>query len=260
MAGPIALILVSTGVSAGVPADPPMSDDSIPVKQRPSTLEVEDFLRQVAATPKARTNGPRGRLIFAMDATASREPTWAEAARIQAEMFREASALGGLEIQLCFYRGYRELQAAPWSQDASTLLRQMRAVYCTAGYTQIRRVLQHAIEETRRHRLDALVFVGDCMEEDPAALAALAGQLGLLGVPAFLFQEGQDPHAEQSFRQIARLSGGAYSHFDARSPNQLRDLLSAVAVFAAGGRAALAHWGQARGAAVLALSHQLKRG
>lgn len=237
-----------------------MSDDPKPLQRRSDDQEVEAFLRQVAATPKARTSGPRGRLLFALDATASREPTWAEAARIQAEMFREASALGGLEIQLCFYRGYQELRAASWTQDPEALMRQMQGVYCAAGYTQIGRVLRHAIEETRQHRLDAVVFVGDCLEENPAGLATLAGQLGILGVPAFLFQEGQDPLAEQGFRQIARLSGGAYSHFDARSPNQLRDLLSAVAVFAAGGRTALAHWGAERGETVLALTHQLRRG
>lgn len=237
-----------------------MSDDPKDLQRPSGDREVEAFLRQVAATPKRRPTGQCGRLIFALDATASREPTWAEAVQIQAEMFREASALGGLEVQLCFYRGHLEFRAAPWSQDAGTLMRQMQRVSCVAGYTQIGRVLQHALEETRQHKLNALVFVGDCLEEDPGGLFALAGQLGILGVPAFLFQEGQDLLAEEGFRQIARLSGGAYSHFDARSPRQLRDLLSAVAVFAAGGRAALEHWGQARGGPVLALTHQLKGG
>ncbi len=237
-----------------------MSDDPKPLRRLSGDQEVEAFLRQVAATPKPRPSGQRGRLIFALDATASREPTWAEAARIQAEMFREASALGGLEIQLCFYRGHLELRAAPWSQDPDTLMRQMQAVHCAAGHTQIVRVLGHAIAETQIHKLDALVFVGDALEEDFQGLAALAGQLGLLGVPAFLFHEGQDPLVERAFRQIARLSGGAYSHFDAGSPHQLRDLLRAVAVFVAGGRAALEHWGAGRGGAVLALTHQLPRG
>ncbi len=237
-----------------------MSDDSKSLERHSNDLEVEAFLRQVAAAPKAPRSGPRGRLIFAMDATASREPTWAQAAEIQAEMFREASALGGLEIQLCHYRGYLKLEAGPWSSAAEDLLRQMRRVHCLAGYTQIARVLRHALEETGRRKVDALVFVGDCVEELADELAAVAGQLGILGVPLFLFQEGQDPLAERSFRQMARLSGGAYCHFDAASPQQLRDLLSAVAVFAAGGRAALERWGETRGEAVLRLTHQLHRG
>src|SRR3546814_9870581 len=42
-----------------------------------------------------RDGGRRGRLIFAMDATASREPTWDRACRLQGEMFKETAALGG---------------------------------------------------------------------------------------------------------------------------------------------------------------------
>jgi len=236
-----------------------MGDKGKELSRRSSDLEVEDFLRRVAAAPRAGTSA-RGRLIFAMDATASREPTWDQAAQIQSEMFAETAALGGLEIQLCFYRGYLEFQAAPWCLDAGELLRHMTGVRCAAGYTQIARVLRHALEETARQRVSALVFVGDCMEENADELAGLAGQLGLLGVPVFLFQEGHDPLAERAFRQIARLSGGAYSHFDAGSPRHLRDLLSAVAVFAAGGRAALEHWGRGRGERVLQLTHQLKKG
>jgi hypothetical protein len=103
------------------------------------------------------------------------------------------------------------------------------------------------------------VFVGDCMEEDRDALAGRAGRLGLLGVPAFVFQEGRDPAAERSFKEIARLSGGAWAPFDLHSPQVLRDLLAAVAVFAAGGRKALTRYGEARGGAVLALTHQVSR-
>ena len=237
-----------------------MSNEGKEIQRSASDLEVDAFLRRVAATPKIGRSGPRGRLIFALDATASRGPTWDRAAQIQAEMFTETSALGGLEIQLCYYRGYLELVASPWCLAADELLRRMTRVRCAAGYTQIRRVLRHALDETRTRKVDALVFVGDSMEENADGLAGLAGELGLLGVPAFMFQEGYDPLAERSFRQIARLSGGAYCHFDAGSAQQLRDLLSAVAVFAAGGRQALEHWGQARGDAVLALTHQLKKG
>lgn len=237
-----------------------MSNEGKEIQRRSSDLEVEDFLRQVAAAPKTGRSGPRGRLIFALDATASREPTWDQAAQIQAEMFAETSLLGGLEIQLCYYRGYLEMETSPWCLAADELLRRMTRVRCAAGYTQIRRVLRHALDETRSRKVDALVFVGDCMEENTDELAGLAGELGLLGVPAFMFQEGYDPLAERTFRQIARLSGGAYCHFDAASPQQLRDLLSAVAVFAAGGRRALEHWGRTRGEAVLQLTHQLKKG
>lgn len=228
---------------------------------RPATsAEVEAFLRQVAATPARRAAGPRGRLIFAMDATASREPTWDQASQLQAAMFSATADLGGLEVQLVYYRGFLELEASPWLTDSDALLTRMTRVHCAAGLTQIGRVLDHALAETERKRVNALVFVGDCMEEGRDQLAGLAGRLGLIGLPVFLFQEGRDPVAEQAFREIARLSGGAYCPFDAASPQTLRDLLSAVAVFASGGRKALERYGRERGGVVLALTHQIGRG
>ncbi len=219
--------------------------------------DVSAFLSQVAATPRQGPAGSRGRLIFAMDATASREPTWDQAARIQSAMFAETHALGGLEVQLCFYRGFRELEHSDWIGDSDALLKRMNRVFCAAGLTQIGRVLEHAIAEAGRGRVNALVFVGDCMEESRERLADLAGRLGLLGVRAFVFQEGRDPAVERSFRDIARLTGGAWCPFDANSPNLLRDLLGAVAVYAAGGRKALTRYGQEHGGEVLRLTHQV---
>jgi hypothetical protein len=195
-----------------------------------------------------------------MDATASREPTWDRASQIQAAMFSETASLGGLSVQLCFYRGFRELEASPWYQEADALLRRMTRVRCAAGLTQIGRVLRHALSETARERVNALVFVGDCVEEDPDPLADLAGRMGLMGVPVFVFQEGQEPQAVKVLKTIASLSGGAYAPFDSSSPEALRDLLSAVAVYAAGGRKALEELGRRRGDAVRRLTNQLGKG
>ena len=229
------------------------------IEQRATSSEVDHFLRQVAATPRLGAGGKRGRLIFAMDATASREPSWDQASQIQAAMFGETQDLGGLDVQLVFFRGFQEFEAAPWCSDSSELLPRMTRVHCAAGLTQIGRVLRHAQGEARRACVDALVYVGDSMEENRDALAGLAGELGLLGVPAFVFQEGRDPAAEAGFRDIARLSGGAWCPFDASSPQMLHDLLSAVAVFAAGGRKALEQFGRRRGGAVLQLTRQVRK-
>lgn len=234
-----------------------MSSDRKQIQKPASKGEVDAFLRKVSSVPMRGGVGGRGRLIFAMDATASREPTWDRAAQIQADMFRETADLGGLEIQLCYYRGVLEFASSPWYLEADALLKRMTRVYCAAGLTQIGRVLQHSLDEARRGKVNALVFVGDCVEENADELSGLAGRLGLLGLPAFVFQEGRDPEAERSFRQIARLSGGAYCHFDTSSPRTLRDLLSAVAVYAAGGRKALEQFGRRRGDAVLKLAHQI---
>ncbi|MCP4042039.1 MAG: VWA domain-containing protein [Gammaproteobacteria bacterium] len=235
-----------------------MSNNDHKLPSSSSRTEVDAFLSKVAATPTHIAHSGRGRLIFAMDATASRGPTWDQASRIQAEMFTETAALGGLDIQLCYYRGYLEFDAGPWHADSGELLRRMTAVSCAAGQTRIALVMQHAIKETRTNKVNALVFIGDCMEENGDELARLAGELCMLGVPMFLFQEGYDPVAEQTFRRIAQLSRGAYCHFDAGSARQLRDLLSAVAVYAAGGRTALEHFSKKKGGVALQLTHQLK--
>ncbi len=233
-------------------------DKTVPTTETSSSAEVEAFLRQVEQAPTVHKPGARGRLIFAMDATASREPTWDRASHIQAEMFKQTAALGGLEIQLVYYRGFGECRASPWVTNSNELLRRMTGVFCLAGQTQIGKVLKHALKETKKRKVGALVFVGDCIEEDVDKLGHLAGELGLLGVPCFMFHEGADPIARMAFQQIARLSGGAFCPFDANSAQQLRDLLSAVAVYAAGGRKALADYGERKGGIVRQLTHQVK--
>jgi len=128
----------------------------------------------------------------------------------------------------------------------------MRGVACRGGYTQIRKVLAHARRQSEAAKVNAVIYVGDCMEENIDQLGDLAGQLGLLGVPVFLFQEGHEPNAARAFKEIARLTRGAYCRFDAGSARQLRELLAAVAVYATGGRKALKDFGAATksGAAV----------
>lgn len=233
------------------------SDGNLP-SNKSSPSDVEAFLQKVASTRSPKAPGKRGRLIFGMDATASRQPMWDRAAAIQGQMFSETTALGGLELQLAYYRGFGEFKASNWLVDGEKLLKLMTTVFCLAGETQIEKLLAHAIRETRNEKVNALVFIGDCVEEDVDKLGALAGQLGLLGLPVFMFQEGDDPVATFAFGQIAKLSGGACCRFDASSAHVLRDLLSAVAVFAAGGRPALEHFSSKHGGEVLRLANMLK--
>ena len=226
---------------------------------RATTHEVEAFLRQVALSPRAAPAADgRGRLVFAMDATASRRATWDEAQRIQAEMFRTTAALGGLDIQLVFFRGLGECKASAWVSEANAMLRLMRQVECVGGHTQVERVLKHTLAEGRERRINALVYVGDCLEESPDDVAMRAGELGLLGVPIFAFQEGAEPRAKACFQDMARLTRGAYCSFDASSAATLRELLSAVAVYAAGGYRALENFAAGSGREVRALIGQMR--
>jgi hypothetical protein len=183
--------------------------------------------------------GAEGRLVFALDATMSRQPTWDMACALQADMFREAAASGSLSIRLVYYRGFGECRASGWIADSGHLAKLMSKIECQGGNTQIGKVLSDARREATASGVRAVVFVGDAMEESVDDLCAKAGELGLLKVPVFMFQEGHDEVAEQAFREIARLSGGAWCRFDTGAAAQLRELLRAVAAYAAGGREAL---------------------
>lgn len=204
-----------------------------------------------AMTPGAA--GARGRLVFALDATLSRQPTWDMACALQADMFREAAAIGNLDIRLVYFRGLNECRASGWISDSTKLASLMTRIRCAGGQTQIGRVLSDTRREAVASGVRALVFVGDAMEESVDALCATAGELGLLKVPVFLFQEGHDVAAEQAFREIARLTGGAWCRFDPGASTQLRDLLRAAAAYAAGGREALMRLSKTGGGAAALL-------
>jgi hypothetical protein len=225
--------------------------------QQSTAGDVDRFVRELGEM-SPRASGTRGRLLFAMDATASREPTWDLASSLQGEMFVAASHSGGLDIRLAFYRGFDEFKVSRWTSDGRELARLMSAVRCLAGRTQISRLLRYAAEQRRESRIDAVVFVGDCCEEDVDAVGHEAGQLGLLGLPVFVFHEGEDRVASRLFPQIAKLTRGAYCKFDRSSPEQLKRLLGAVAAYAAGGRAALLKYGKEQGGAAALLTNQMK--
>jgi len=235
----------------------PVSTDKGSVEASKSE-DIDRFLAQVKSRPASSSGGARGRLVFAMDATMSRQPTWDAACNLQGQMFAETAAIGGLDVQLIFFRGFGECKASRWASDPRTLSSIMSKVDCRGGHTQIGRVLSHIRKAHKKQAVNAAVYVGDAMEEDIDHLCALAGELGLINVPLFMFQEGHDMVAEPAFREIARLSGGAYCRFDASSAQQLRDLLSAVAVYAAGGRKALQNFSATSGGQVRALLGQMK--
>jgi hypothetical protein len=234
---------------------PPADRDLAP--QESNRAEIDAFLAQVRAAPSAAASG-NGRLIFAMDATMSRQPTWDMALQVQAEMFNAVKAVGCLDVKLVFFRGLDECRSSRWVGDASALARLMTAVECRGGYTQIRKVLKHALDEAGKGKVSALVYVGDAMEEHVDELANLAGKLGLLSIPVFLFQEGDDAAARAAFREIARLTRGATCRFGPGSAAQLRELLEAVALYAAGGRAALQDFAKGRAGPTLLLEQMSK--
>jgi hypothetical protein len=219
-------------------------DPTIPRSKTDALIQPSASADIAAFVAKAKAMSPhaaggRGRLVFALDATMSRQPTWDMACTLQADMFREAASIGSLDIRLVYFRGLNECRATGWISDSAQLAGLMGRISCQGGHTQIGKVLAETRREAVAAGVRALVFVGDAMEESVDELCAKAGELGLLKVPVFMFQEGHDPAAEQAFREIARLTGGAWCRFDPGAAAQLRELLRAVAAYAAGGREAL---------------------
>jgi hypothetical protein len=213
--------------------------DLFPARARSGKAELAAFMAEARAAPPRSDGAARGRLIFALDATMSRQPSWDLACALQAGMFDAAARAGGLDVQLVYYRGYGEARSSGWVSDAASLKRLMTGIACHGGLTQIGRVLDHAVKAAAQAPVAALAFVGDATEEDIDRLCGKAGELGLRGTRAFMFLEGHDPAARRAFGEIARLTGGVLLPFDARAAGELGQLLAAVGAYAAGGRAAL---------------------
>jgi hypothetical protein len=209
--------------------------------ERPASTsaDVDAFLTAVKTMAPSQTAGGQGRLVFAMDATMSRQPTWDSALSIQGQMFMSAKKAGGLAVQLVYFRGFNECKASRWVADPEALASLMTKVDCRGGNTQIGRVLSHVKQEVSRQKVNAVVYVGDACEENVDGLCQSAGEIGLLGVPFFMFQEGTDATAERAFKEISKLTRGAYFRLDAGSPKILAELLGAVAAYASGGKQAL---------------------
>lgn len=228
-----------------------------PQSAAPSSVsDVSAFLEKVKTSVPPK--GAGGRLMFALDATMSRQPTWDQACHLQAEMFHEAALIASLQVKLVYFRGFGECRSSRWFENPGDLARAMGRITCQGGQTQIRKVLSAALDAAGKEKIAALVYVGDCMEENVDLLCDRAGQLGLMGTPAFMFQEGRDPAAEQAFREIARLTNGAYCPFDAGAARQLGELLKAVAAFASGGHGALKALERKGGQGARLLLQQLK--
>lgn len=183
----------------------------------------------------------RPRLLFAMDATASREGAWNVAKEITGTMFEAVP--GALDVALAWHSGGRLQQVTPFSPDTRSFLEKVHAVRCVAGGTALKEILARA---TSTVRLKALIYIGDCFEENASEALELAKQLKLRGVRCFLFHDrssmvqGYDVDtASKVFGEIARITGGALLPFDESAPELVKQLLEAIAYYAAQGMKAL---------------------
>src|SRR5438067_10566632 len=144
----------AVGSRAGAMAEKPRNETpqargTEPVKTS-TRADVDAFLTRVKELTPANTAGRRGRLIFALDATMSRQPTWDTACRLQADMFREAASIGGLDVQLVYFRGLAECRASSWVSQPQRLAGLMEKIDCRGGHTQIGRVITHMLREIEK--------------------------------------------------------------------------------------------------------------
>src|ERR1700726_4373981 len=170
---------------------------SLPDKKSSTSDDIAAFVAKAKAMSPYAAGG-KGRLVFALDATMSRQATWDMACALQADMFREAASVGSLDIRLVYYRGLSECRASGWISDSAQLAKLMSKIDCRGGNTQIGNVLSEARREAVASALRAVVFVSHAMEENVDDLCTKAGELGLLKGPVFMFQEGHDAVAEQA--------------------------------------------------------------
>ena len=214
-----------------------------------NALDVERRLMNEALAKLGRADMKRkaGRLIFGLDLTSSREASLRHARIATAAMFDTIKTVGAVAVKLVYYRG-NECRASEWHDDAAVVSRAMLRLSCEAGYTQIARLLRVALKE--QERVSGVVFVGDHCEDDHDELLGLARTLGKRSMPLFIFHECAD-HDERSlqakplFRRMAEISGGVYVEFNPDSGTVLREVLSSVAAFAAGGSEAVKQVGHA---------------
>jgi hypothetical protein len=201
--------------------------------------------RKLISEALARIEGVRetragGGLIFGIDLTASREESLREARIATAAMFDVLRSIAAdrLAVKLVYYRG-QECRASGWEHDPAVLRRAMEKLSCKAGATQITEVLRLALAEKKP--LSGVVFIGDVIEEERDELAEIAERLGERNIPLFVFHDygGRDVQAVEAagpeFEYLAELTGGAYCRFGAGAAAALRELLSTVAAFSAGG-------------------------
>lgn len=190
---------------------------------------------------KALTQESRHRLLFSMDATASREASWNVAKEITDAMFKAVPGI--LDVALAYHGGGRLQELTPFSPNAKVFLDKLHTVQCKAGTTALNDILDKATDISQ---LKALIYIGDCFEENPALAVELAQQLKLKGIRCFMFHDtssgsqGYDvATAHEVFGQIAQITGGALLPFDENSPEMVKQLLEVIAVYASLGIKAL---------------------
>jgi hypothetical protein len=206
-------------------------------KNLPEKSSKRAFLDKVGALSKTKDNSKIAlalkktpKLLFSMDATASRQPSWDVAQEITLSMFDVMP--GGLKIALAYHSGGHLKAVTDFRADAAYFKDQIAGVQCEAGLTALCEILESASEIPA---LSSLIYIGDCFEERLDTASRLAQKLKTNGVRCFMFLEGDDGEAREAFNTIAEITGGAVFPFEQQSLVRVKEKLDAIAAFSAGG-------------------------
>jgi hypothetical protein len=184
--------------------------------------------------PQVETTTPaRPRLIFAVDATASREPAWAAARQVTDALVKALP--GELDVALAVHGGSRVHTFTEFTSQPATLRDRAAGVACQAGVTRLLPILSVSLQQKA---VRVVIYIGDVFEENMARGRQLADAMGHQGTRLIVLHDTADPTARRDaelFWDLAKRTGGCVLPFDASSTARLRDLLSAVAVYAVGG-------------------------
>ena len=206
-----------------------------------------------AEPPVGNDNPARPRLVFAVDATASREPAWAAARQVTDALVKALP--GELDVALAVHGGSRVHTFTAFTNHASTLRDRAAGVVCEAGLTRLLPILSASLKQPA---VRVVIYIGDVFEESMSQGRRLADAMGVQGTKLIVLHDTADPAARRDaevFWDLAKRTGGCVLPFDASAPRRLRDLLSAVAVYAVGGEKLLRERRHELPGAVVLLEH-----
>jgi hypothetical protein len=210
------------------------------------------------AQPPADTGTPsRPRLIFAVDATASREPAWAAARQVTDALVKALP--GELDVALAVHGGNRVHTFTGFTSDPATLRDRAAGVTCQAGLTRLLPILSSSLKQ---QSVRVVIYIGDVFEESLPHGRTIADAMGARGTKLIVLHDTADRSARRDaelFWDLAKRTGGCVLPFDASASGRLRDILSAVAVYAVGGEKLLRERRHALPGAVALLEHLDKR-
>jgi hypothetical protein len=210
------------------------------------------------AEPPMETITPaRPRLVFAVDATASREPAWAAARQVTDALVKALP--GQLDVALAVHGGSRVHTFTPFTSNAATLRDRAAGVACQAGMTRLLPILSTSLKHPA---VRVVIYIGDVFEESVIQGRRLADNMGQRGTKLIVLHDTADPAARldaEVFWDLAKRTGGCVLPFNASASGRLRELLSAVAVYAVGGETLLQERARDLPGAIALLEHLGKR-